>query len=361
MERTLQGLASRYGIQISVVVTGQHLLPDYGNTIEEIILAGLPIVARIPVHLSGSSGKEMGRALATELLGFLDVWSKNRPELVIVLGDRGEMLAATLAAVHLGIHVAHLHGGELSGTLDESFRHAISKLAHFHFVATSDSAERLLRMGEHSEHIWVVGAPGLVGLTDNIDREEGWLMERFNLASDSTHRALVVFHPVVQEADLAASQITVLLDSLRAEGCAALVMRPNSDAGGASINSCLDARKKDGWLTVIDHLDRDTYLAALAQADALIGNSSSGIIESATLGTPCLNLGSRQNGRLRNANIIDCPDFTLAAIRQSLRRTLSLKGPFMNLYGDGRTIERLAATLPSLPLNNAVLAKCNAY
>lgn len=361
MERTLKGLSSQPGIQLSVVVTGQHLLPAYGSTINDIRASGLPIAATIPVMLSGSDGAEMGRALASELLGFLDVWLADRPDLVLVLGDRGEMLAAALAAVHLGIHVAHLHGGELSGTLDESFRHAISKLAHFHFAATDESAERLRRMGEDPAHIWVVGAPGLVGLADGIHPDKTGFVHRFGLDAACDHHVLVVFHPVVQEATSAATQVSVLLDTLRRENCAALVLRPNSDAGGAAINAHLDALAGDRHFRVIDHLGRNEYLAALAGADALVGNSSSGIIESATLCTPCLNLGSRQNGRLRNTNVVDCPEFSPQAIGAALRKTLALQGPFSNLYGDGRTIDRLAMLLSSLPLDAGVLAKRNAY
>lgn len=361
MERTLKGLAATPGVQLSVVVTGQHLLADYGLTVNDIRASGLSIEAKVPVSLSGADGLEMGRALATELLGFLDIWSKGRPDLVMVLGDRGEMLAAALAAIHLGIHVAHLHGGELSGTLDESFRHAISKLAHFHFVATEDSAERLRRMGENTDHIWVVGAPGLVGLADEITADRDGFALRFGLDLTCAHRVLVVFHPVVQEAAAAAAQLDSLLDALLDEDCTALVLRPNSDAGGAAINARLDATANDGRICVIDHLERDTYLKALAGADALVGNSSSGIVESASLGTPCLNLGSRQNGRLRNVNVVDCFTFTSQAIGAALQQALALRGPFRNFYGDGRTIDRLAAVLPSLPLHAQVLAKRNSY
>ena len=361
MERTLKGLAATPGVQLSVVVTGQHLLADYGLTVNDIRASGLSIEAKVPVSLSGADGLEMGRALATELLGFLDIWSKGRPDLVMVLGDRGEMLAAALAAIHLGIHVAHLHGGELSGTLDESFRHAISKLAHFHFVATEDSAERLRRMGENTDHIWVVGAPGLVGLADEITADRDGFALRFGLDLTCAHRVLVVFHPVVQEAAAAAAQLDSLLDALLDEDCTALVLRPNSDAGGAAINARLDATANHGRICVIDHLERDTYLKALAGADALVGNSSSGIVESASLGTPCLNLGSRQNGRLRNVNVVDCFTFTSQAIGAALQQALALRGPFRNFYGDGRTIDRLAAVLPSLPLHAQVLAKRNSY
>lgn len=359
--RTLTGLHARADTDVSVVVTGQHLLASYGHTKTDILATGLPIAGEIPVALTGADGAEMGRALAQELLGFLDLWARARPDLVLVLGDRGEMVAAALAAVHLGIHVAHLHGGELSGTLDESFRHAISKLAHFHFAANQDAADRLTRMGERPDRIWVVGAPGLVGLTDGITRTPGWMADRFNLPRQAAHHALVVFHPVVQEAAAAADQVRMVLETLQAAACSGLVMRPNSDAGGAAIDAYLDQVAGAGWFAVGDHLDRDTYLQVLGQADVMVGNSSSGIIESASFGTPCLNLGTRQNGRLRNANVVDCPVFDTESIQTALQQALALRPPFGNLYGDGRTTERLAEILPSLPLTDAVLAKANAY
>lgn len=361
MARTLTGLRDLPNFEIGIVVTGQHLLESYGYTRDDILATDLAIAGEVPVTLTGGDGAEMGRALAAELTGFLDLWSTNRPDLVLVLGDRGEMVAATLAAVHLGIHVAHIHGGELSGTLDESFRHAVSKLAHFHFAANQDAADRLARMGERADRIWVVGAPGLVGLTEGIRRTPGWMADRFDLPKEAKHHALVVFHPVVQESAAAASQVRLVLETLQAQSCSGLVMRPNSDAGGAEIDTYLDQVAAESWFRVGVHLDRETYLQTLGQADVIVGNSSSGIIESANFGIPCLNLGTRQNGRLRNTNVIDCPDFTSLDISRSLHRALALEGPFENLYGDGQTIKRLATLLPSLPLTDAVLAKANTY
>lgn len=361
MARTLVGLSAHPGINIAVVITGQHLSVWHGNTKLDIVASGLPIAGEIPVTLTGADGAEMAHAMATELKGFVEIWERDRPDLVLVLGDRGEMLAATIAAVHLGIHVAHLHGGELSGTLDESFRHAISKLAHFHLAATQDAAERLVQMGERRDRIWVVGAPGLVGLTDNTRRTPGWMTERFDLPPQARNNVLVALHPVVQEAGVAALQVRTVLDVLKAEGCSGVVMRPNSDAGGAAIDAELDAAAREKWFRIVDHLDRESYLEVLREADAIVGNSSSGIIESASFGTPCLNIGSRQNGRLRNANVVDCPEFDPSALMQALRRTLRLSGSFENLYGDGKTTERLCGLLPSLPLLDAILAKANTY
>ena len=359
--RVLQGLNQARGIGVSVVVTGQHLLQKYGDTVSAIEASGLPIAGRIPVRLTGGDGAEMARALAAELLGFVDLWQDKRPDLVLVLGDRGEMLAATLAAVHLGIHVAHLHGGELSGTLDESLRHAISKLAHFHLTATDDARQRLISMGEAEDRVWTIGAPGLVGLGTAGAREPLWLARHFGLRPDADHYAMLVFHPVVQESAQAGWQMEQILSVLQQQNCAAIVLRPNSDAGGALIEAVLDRIAIEGTFKVLDHLDRDTYLMTMAQADVLVGNSSSGILESASFGTPCLNLGSRQNGRLRNANVIDYEGFSTDGLTEALHAALALKGPFENLYGDGRTLERLLNLLPQLPLVDAVLAKSNSY
>lgn len=364
MQRTLAHLARQPALEIGLVVTGQHMLAHYGQTVIDIEAAGLPIRHRIPVALSGFGGAEMGRAMARELTGFLAAWQEDRPDLVLLLGDRGEMLAAALAAVHLGIHVAHLHGGELSGTLDESFRHAISKLAHFHLTASDDAKNRLIRMGEHPERIWTVGAPGLVGITDGIDPDPQFFETKFGIAPAKIH-VLSVFHPVVQEASEAGAQVQAVIDLLIRRGCNAVILRPNSDAGGTAIDGVLDRLAADAAFhrrfRVVDHLPRGLYLSALAHADLLVGNSSSGIIESASFGTPCLNIGTRQSGRLRNPNTVNCPEITATALDRCFAAACALTGPFENLYGDGLTDLRLGALLQTLPLEAGVLTKSNTY
>ncbi|QIE47910.1 UDP-N-acetylglucosamine 2-epimerase (hydrolyzing) (plasmid) [Pseudohalocynthiibacter aestuariivivens] len=361
MEKTLQLLHQTEGFEVGIIATGQHLVARYGQTLSDIEASGLPVVHEIPVSLSGVSGAEMAQALSTELSGLVSFWQQNRPDIALVLGDRGEMLAAALAAVHLGIFVGHLHGGEVSGTLDESFRHAISKLCHFHFPATDESQDRLVRMGEHPDHIWTVGAPGLVGLTQDRHHVPGWFDDRFGLAP-AAHRMMMVFHPVVQEADQAAAQVATVIAALTEQDCGGIILRPNSDAGGAAIDMVLDQLPDDGRFTVRDHLERDTYLECMANLDLLIGNSSSGIIETASFNLPCLNIGSRQNGRQRNANVVDCPDITAQSVSDALQQALTLgRGPYVNLYGDGHTATRLRDILKGLTLNPATLSKTNAY
>jgi len=302
----------------------------------------------------------MGLAMADELKGMLDFWSVDRPDLILLQGDRGEILAGALAAVHLGIHIGHTHGGERSGTLDESFRHAISKLSHFHFAATESSRNRLISMGESSDHIWVIGGPGLVGLTDNVVSDRAWLTREFDLP-ESKPVALVIFHPVVQEASRGYSQMRTIVDSILNSGCSLLLLRPNSDAGGSEIDRYIDGIENRECVSVRTHLHRDTYLKALASSDFLLGNSSSGIVESASFGIPCVNLGSRQQDRERNLNVIDCPDITDSNVTEAIRKALNLKGPFPNAYGDGSADTKLLEILEEIELNDSVLNKCNSY
>lgn len=360
MQRCLVAIHTSRDHDLGVVLTGQHMARGYGDTVAEIRATGLPVVLELPVQLSGSDGAEMAGAMATELAGLTAYWSRERPDLVLLLGDRGEMVAAALAAVHLGIHVAHIHGGERSGTVDESFRHVISKLAHIHFPATEDAAERLRRMGEEPAAITVIGAPGLVGLTEGVTANQNRIRRSFGL-DDTGPLAMVVFHPVVQQADRASRQVETLIDTLDQDDWRMVVMRPNSDAGGQAIDTYLDGLVDGPTRAIRRHLDRDSYLEVLAGCDMLIGNSSSGIIESASFGIPCVNIGSRQNNRLRNANTVDCPDITATALRAAFTRARALRGPFTNRYGSGDTDRRLVTALGGLHLQHGLLQKLNTY
>ena len=373
MRRTLGAISADPRLELGVAVTGMHLLATYGNTVAEIEAAGLPVVARIPVLLDGSGGGAMARALAVQLDGLVAACQLWQPEVLLLLGDRGEMLAGALAAVHLGIPVAHIHGGERSGTVDESLRHAISKLAHLHLVATEASRERLIRMGERPEQIWVVGAPGLDGLREAVPSSaaaRASLCARHGL-EPGRPLLLVLFHPVLQEVTGASAQAQALLDGVRllAVGQPAeqapqlLVLAPNSDAGGAAIAAVwqqqLPAMELEHRL--VTHLPREQYLEALAGVDVLVGNSSSGIIEAASVDLPVLDLGSRQQARERSANVLHAP-LEAGAIAKALVQAL-VRGhqPTVNVYGDGGSAGRIVELLATTPLPPSMLAKLNSY
>lgn len=359
MASTLRAIDADQRLQLQLIVTGMHLSHRYGSTVVEIEKDGFTIGARVPVELGDTSAAGMAMNLGHMLLGFVPALQVIRPDLLLLLGDRGEMLAGALAAIHLGIPVAHLHGGERSGTVDEPVRHAISKLTHLHLVATFDARDRLVRMGERGDRVHVVGAPGLDGLLDvtRLDRADLCREVGFDPALPI---GLLVFHPVLQEAKEAANQMRAVIAA--AKGIQLLALMPNSDAGSEGVRRELTAAATaDGKVCVRTHLQRHEYIAWLAACDVLLGNSSSGIIEAASFGTPVVNIGSRQNMRERNLNITDVP-VEIDAIRTALTGALA-HGRFAptNVYGDGHAGPRIVDVLATTTLSSGLMAKCNAY
>ncbi|SCC93105.1 UDP-N,N'-diacetylbacillosamine 2-epimerase (hydrolyzing) [Thiomonas sp. X19] len=363
MQRSLRTAAAHPALDVAVAVTGMHLHPDYGHTVDEIAASGLALAARIPSDVQARDRSGMARAVGQTLLGLVDVLAAERPDALLLLGDRGEMLAGATAALHLGVPAIHIHGGERSGTVDEAVRHAISKLAALHFCATTESRERLIAMGEEPRRVHVVGAPGLDDLGAALTAPRASALDALGLKAGRPY-ALVVFHPVVQEAEDAAQQTGALLEGLRAAGAGTdfdvIWLAPNADAGSGHIVQALEAQRWPG-LKRITHLPRPAYLAALRHAAVLVGNSSSGIIEAASFGTPAVNVGTRQNLRERNANTADVP-VEAASIATAVRTSIT-HGPWPphNVYGDGQTAARIAHLLATLPLSADLLHKVNRY
>lgn len=360
MRSTLLAVRDHAALDLSVIATGMHLSSAYGHTVDEIETAGLRISARVPVPLEPATGSTMARNIGVMLGAFIDALEADRPDVVLLLGDRGEMLAGALAAIHLNIPVAHIHGGERSGTVDEPIRHAISKLSHLHFAATEQARERLIRMGERADAVHVTGAPGLDGLADSALPDRAEVARRHDLDPDRP-LALMVYHPVLQEAATAADDTRRILKALTDVRLQVLAVMPNADAGSDGVRTALTEAGSTDGVTVRTHLGRPDFIAAMARADVMIGNSSAGIIEAASFGTPVLNVGPRQNLRERNANIVDVPA-TDRALAEGLARLLSEgRYPSQNVYGDGQTAARIAGLLATVPLDSALLMKVNGY
>lgn len=363
MRSTLTAIRDNPESDLSVVVTGMHLSPAHGNTVAEIEAAGLSICARVTVPLEPATGATMARNLGTMLGAFVDALEVERPDIVLLLGDRGEMLMGALAAIHLNIPVAHVHGGERSGTVDEPVRHAISKLSHLHFTATEAARERLVSMGEDSEHIEVTGAPGLDGLIEADVPDRSAVAWAHGLDPVRPF-ALMVYHPVLQETATAAADTIAILSALQAADLQIIAVMPNADAGSDDVRSALVAAGGGGGLILHNHLARPDFVAVMARADLMVGNSSAGIIEAASFGTPVLNVGSRQNLRERNANTLDvsCRDESIAnGIRTQLAKG---RYPMRNIYGHpegGRAADRISEALISAVLDDRLLMKVNRY
>lgn len=360
MRSTLMAIRDHADLDLAVIATGMHLSPLHGNTILEIEAADLRIAARAPVPLHPATGATMARNIGAMLGAFVDAMEAERPDIVLLLGDRGEMLAGALAAVHLNIPVAHIHGGERSGTVDEPVRHAISKLCHLHFTATPQARRRLIRMGENPAHVNVTGAPGLDGLTDVALPTRTEVARLHGLDPDRPF-ALVVYHPVLQEAATAGDDIRTILKALAQTGVQVLALAPNADAGADGVRAVLSEAEGAPGLALHAHLARPDFIAAMARADLMVGNSSAGVIEAASFGTPVLNVGSRQTLRERNANVLDVPA-TEPEVSEGVTRLLAQgRHRAHNIYGDGRAGERILALLANADLNASLLMKANGY
>lgn len=361
MKNTLEAIHQHPGLSLSLFVTGMHLLKSYGETCLEIENTGLPIAAKISVDLTGShSGAEMAYALGEQIIGFTRALQDERPDVLLLLGDRGEMLAGAIAALHLNIPIAHIHGGELSGTVDESIRHAISKLSHYHFTSTEKSCERLIRMGEKADHIVVTGAPGIDEVFKTQLVERAVLFSALGLDTENP-LLLILFHPIVQQAAEAAKQVKELLEAAVESAMQVLVIMPNADAGSHSVRKVIDDFERKQQVKTAIHVPRHEYLSLISYADVMAGNSSSGIIEAASLGTPVVNVGDRQRCRERNANVIDVHGGKREVL-SAILRAKNMKGlSWKNIYGKGKSTELIVAALLDINLDPKILEKVNAY
>ena len=347
-------------VDLSLVVTGMHLDTNFGNTLDDIRAAGLRICGEVPVDVKTRTPQSMAAGVGDCLKGLTALLQKEKPDILVVLGDRGEMLAGAIAALHLGIVCVHIHGGERTGTVDEPVRHAISKLSHYHLVATEESRERLIRMGESPARIQVTGAPGLAGIMALADLPLADCTTALKLPSVSPF-VLAIFHPVVQQAGDAYDQTRAILLALQRTGLPVVWIEPNSDAGSHEIHRALaDVALPDGS-TRIRHLQRTLFCAAMKHCVVMVGNSSAGIIEAASFGTPVVNIGDRQRLRERNSNVQDVsPDAD--AIREAIEHSLVHgKWPCNNRFGDGSADRRISDMLMAFFLDRSVLEKTNAY
>lgn len=356
----LQRLYSDPAIDFSVCATAMHLSDTYGHTIDEIEQQGFAICAKIPVDVEQTTRSNMVKAIGHEIIAMTEVFASEQPDIVLLLGDRGEMLAAALAAVHLNIHVVHVHGGERSGTVDEMMRHAISKFAHYHLVATTASKQRLIKMGELADSIHVIGAPGLDGLTEMT------LPDRQTLATQAGFDpeqliGLMIFHPVVQEYDSIDQQVCDVVEAALACHSQLVCLQPNADAGGKKIRQALACYQDNPNIKLLVHLPRPDYLAWLANVDYMLGNSSGGVIEAASFNKNVVNVGSRQYLRERGDNVIDVAAEKNAIIA-GIETAISRRGhQYQNIYGDGHAGERAHQILQQLLLEQQRLHKSNAY
>ena len=346
-------------VELSVIVLGAHLSPEFGNTLREIEKDGFPILARIECLLSSDTDTGMAKTIGLATLSLADTLSAWRPDLLLLIADRYEMLAPASVALALRIPVSHIEGGEVSqGAIDDAVRNALTKLAHIHFTSTPLSRRRVIAMGEEPWRVHRAGAPSLDHLRRSKLRSREELQQRLNLDLNQP-TLLVAFHPATIHRDTT-DEADALFDALAHLPGQILFVYPNSDAGSRALVERTNAFADDRLLTrVFINLDAITYWSLLGHVDALIGNSSSGIMEEASFVLPVVNVGMRQQGRERAINIIDTPASTpaiLAALQHARSPEFrnSLAG-MVNPYGDGHAAERIVEVLVNTPLEGLLI------
>ncbi|HEY8892343.1 MAG TPA: UDP-N-acetylglucosamine 2-epimerase [Clostridium sp.] len=352
-------------LDLKLIVCGMHLCPEFGMTINEIEKDGFSIADNFETILASDTGTAMAKSIGLSIISMAQSFERIKPDIVLILGDRGEMLAAATAAIHMNIPVAHIHGGEVTGTVDESVRHAITKLSHIHFPANEDSKQRIIKLGEEEKNIFVVGAPGLdyIKKTKYLSRSE--MLKRFELKDDKIF--LLTQHPVTTERDMVEWQIRETLDAVVELGYQTIVSYPNSDNGGREIIKVIEEyRAKYPILKVFKNLTQVEYLSFLEVAEVMIGNSSSGIIEAPSFKLPVVNIGSRQGTRLRACNIIDVPygkESVKAGIQKAIGDENFKNGleTCTNPYGDGNASGKIAQILSEVKLDLKLIQKRITY
>lgn len=363
MRPVLEAIASSAALDLHLIVTGMHFLPQFASSLDQIREDKFGTIHEIPVYDALSDGSSMAKTLGGHLSAFADAFSAYRPDILLLQGDRGEMLAAAIAAAHMNIPVVHMSGGDRSGTIDDSIRHALSKFAHFHLPTCEQSRQTLLSFDEEPQRIKIVGEPALDVIRTFVPVACEEFYTRHGLPAE-TPFILAAQHPVTTESGQAAEQMRSTLTALIDTGLPVLLTAPNSDAGGAAMAAVIaeEVAKYPSIFRYTANLGHGDFLSAMSYAAAMVGNSSAGILESASFGLPVVNIGTRQHGRLRADNVMDT-GYERASILSAITTALSDQDfiarakAAINPYGDGTTAAQTVEILKTLKLDGGLLTK----
>ena len=349
-------------LRLHLIVTGMHLSPEFGSTVKTIEADGFPIGDRVEMLLSSDSPEGIAKSMGLGTMGMAQAYARLRPDILVVLGDRFEMHAAAVAALPFKIPVAHIHGGELTeGAIDDALRHSLTKLSHLHFVSTQEYYDRVVQLGEEPWRVVISGAPGLDNLKDTKLLSRAELAKRLDLPIDQPP-LLVTFHPVTLEYEETRRQIRELLAALSRFDFPIVFTQPNADTGGRVISRMFEEFVEGHpFARIVDNLGTEAYFRLMAIGAAMVGNSSSGIIEAPSFKLPVVNIGTRQQGRVRAANVIDVGyemeeifEGISRATQTTFRESLST---LVNPYGIGHAAEKIVDRLKTTVLDHTLIRK----
>jgi len=364
IKTVLKAIKLEKNLELEIIATGMHLMNEFGMTVNDIIGDGYQ-VHKLEVTYENDSRESMALFIGDLIKELTYKIKEIHPDIILLLGDRGEMLAGAIVGVYLGIPVAHIHGGEVTETVDEYARHAITKLSNIHFPATEESRKRIIKMGENTSNVFVVGAPGLDEALSGPFYSSEELSKKYGL-DISKPLIIIALHPVSENIDGASIQMRHTLEAIKELGYPAIVIYPNSDAGGREMIKVIKEFENIPYIKTFKNIQRKEFLSLLKISAVIVGNSSSGIIEAPSFGIPTVNIGNRQAGRERGDSIIDV-DYDKAKIMEKIKKSIedqNFRGHIKtadNLYGDGKSGEKIANILATINLNEKILRKKLSY
>lgn len=364
MAHTLDLIRRSRLFDLEIAATGMHLMKEFGFTVREIKKDGFR-VRKIGAVYSTDDNRSMPLFVAKFMLKLVPAIGKIRPDIILLLGDRPEVLTAAAAGAYLMIPVVHIHGGDVSSTVDEPVRHAVTKLAHVHLAATERSAERIVRMGEDRWRVHIVGAPGLDAILNEDAVPERTIINKYDLAG--SHEFIIVMqHPVTGLEKDAGRHMAETMEAVMGSGCRAVVIYPNSDPGSAEIIRVIESYRMCTRMQIYRSIPRAEYLALMRMAAAVVGNSSSGIIEAPSLKIPVVNIGEREADRERSGNVIDV-HYDRREISDGIKKCLYDKTFLSKVrrckspYGSGHAGEKIVRVLKSVEPDKRLLQKKITY
>ena len=355
----LHAIKNSKKLDLLLIVTGTHLSKKHGYTINEIKNDGLKISAQIDMLPKGDFNYHMSRILGKGVIAFSKIFSRFKPDINLILGDRDEMLASALAAYHMNIPNAHIHGGDRSQGVDEYTRHAITKISNIHFAATKKSYERILRMGENPDYVFLTGSPSIDEIIKNKITGKRELEKKYKIKFTGKD-ILLVQHPTTTQTEDSGRQILSILRAIKKLKLRTFAIAPNSDAGNKAIFDHLTTfSKKHDFIHMYKSLPRSDYLRMLKNCGALVGNSSSGIIEASYFDIPVVNIGIRQKGREKGKHIIEVPSGNSRLIEKAIMEALKKKKQTHkeSLYGDGSASKKIVSILEKIQLDKKLIQK----
>lgn len=350
-------------IKYNICATNTHLIDSFGLSANEIVKDGFKISDKIYMTLDGYNIYTSTKSMGIVLSSFLDVIQRIKPDWIILAGDRGETLIASIVAAYTNTPLAHIQAGELSGNIDGQARHAIGKFAHLHFASNTDAAQRLKKLGEEDFRIKTVGAPQLDEIHENFKKFKNYkkIFKRHGIEKINNY-SLIIFHPVVEEFNETKKNFKKFIKCLQKTNIEKRIwISPNSDAGSYTIKSIfLKERNSDDIF--FENLPRDEFLTLMSNASAVIGNSSAGLIEAPSFRIPTINIGRRQKNRVKAKNVIDIEEYSDQKLLNAVRRVFSKKfqkivSRVKNPYGDGKSSKKIIEILKKTKINEKLLKK----